>query len=267
MKPVSLLAIALLLLAAVAATAQRRGFPGYPEDGTDDIQVDPNQKAEWTFARFHYMVGNAFGGYRGFQRWAADYPKSDRQFVMGVRRLTRLDARSMEQVVDAHSDELYNWPWVYVEDPGGWRLSEPEAARLREFLLKGGFMFLDDSHGNYEWENIAEGLHMIFPDRAIEDLPDGDEIYRVFYDLNQADQRFQIPGTRYIWGGRPYGPDSAVPQWRAVRDDKGRVMVGICHNSDVGDAWEWADSPHYPENAASLAYRIGVNYIIYGMTH
>src|SRR3972149_5746890 len=84
---------------------------------------------------------------RGFQRWAADYPKSDRQFVMGVRRLTRLDARSIEQVVDAHSDELYDWPWVYVEDPGGWRLSEQEAARLREYLLKGGFMFLDDSHG------------------------------------------------------------------------------------------------------------------------
>jgi hypothetical protein len=105
---------------------------------------------------------------------------------------------------------------------------------------------------------------MVFPNRSIEDLTNQDEIFHVVYDL---DDRVQIPGTRYIWGRRPYTPDSATPVWRAIRDDKGRIMVAICHNSDVGDAWEWADSPQYPERAASLAYRIGINYIIYGMTH
>ena len=84
------------------------------------------------------------------------------------------------------------------------------------------------------------------------------------YDL---DERFQIHGTRYIWGGRQYSPDMTVPKWRAIRDDKGRIMVAISHNSDVGDAWEWADSPHYPERETSLAYRIGINYILYDMTH
>ena len=76
------------------------------------------------------------------------------------------------------------------------------------------------------------------------------------------------PGTRYIWGRRwHYTVDSATPQWRAIRDDKGRIIVAICHNSDVGDAWEWADSADYPEHPASVAYRLGVNYIIYAMTH
>jgi len=219
--------------------------------------------AEWTFARFHYRMGNEYG-FRGFQRWAADYPKSDRQFEQGVRRLTRLHTRRLEQVVDADNDDLYNWPWIYMEDGGWWDLSDAQAARLREYLLRGGFLYADDSHGDAEWETFARGMKMIFPDRPIEDLRDDDEIFHVFYDL---DDRIQIPGTRYIWGGRRYTPDSAVPKWRGIRDDRGRIMVAITHNSDVGDAWEWADSPRYPEKDASLAYRIGINYIIYGMTH
>ncbi len=232
-------------------------------DGKEFPPEDPSEKAEWVFARFHYDLDYQFGRFR-FQRWAADYPKSDRQFVTGVRRLTMLQARSTEHVVDGKSDDIFSWPWLYVEDPGAWRLSEQQAARMREFLLRGGFLMADDSHGDYEWGVVLAGLRMIFPNRPIEELNDDDPIFHVVYDL---DDRAQIPGTRYIWGGRQYTPDSAVPKWRAIRDDKGRIMIAICHNSDVGDAWEWADSPQYPEHLASLAYRIGVNYIIYDMTH
>jgi hypothetical protein len=236
----------------------------YDDDEAPAIVPGGEKSAEWTFARFHYRVGNEFGGFRGFQRWAADYPKSDRQFVMGVRRLTRLHARPIEEVVDADSEAMYDWPWIYIEDPGGWDLTQAQATRMRDYLLRGGFIFADDTHGDYEWGVLAHGLEMMFPDRSIEDLNNDDEIFHVFYDL---DERFQIPGTRYIWGNRRYTTDSAVPKWRAIRDDQGRIMVAICHNSDVGDAWEWADSPRYPERDTSLAYRIGINYIIYGMTH
>jgi hypothetical protein len=237
----------------------------FEEDESPSLPPGASENAEWAFARLHYTMGNQFGGgFRGFQRWAADYPKADRQFVMGVRRLTRLHARPMGLIVDADSDEIFNWPWIYVEDGGWWIVSEPQAARIREYLLKGGFMMIDDSHGDYEWENFMRGMLLIFPDRPVEDLRDDDEIFHVMYDL---DERFQIPGTRFIWGGRPYTIDSRVPKWRAIRDDNGRIMIAICHNSDVGDAWEWADSPRYPERDASLAYRIGINYILYGMTH
>jgi hypothetical protein len=237
----------------------------FEEDETPTLPANASEKAEWTFARLHYRMGNEFGGgFRGFQRWAADYPKADRQFVMGVRRLTRLHARPIEEVVDADSGEMFNWPWIYVEDGGWWTINESQAARMREYLLKGGFLMIDDSHGDYEWDNFMRGMNMILPDRPVEDLTDKDEIFHVVYDL---DERFQIPGTRFIWGGRPYTSDSRIPKWRAIRDDNGRIMVAICHNSDVGDAWEWADSPKYPERDASLAYRIGINYIIYGMTH
>jgi hypothetical protein len=233
-------------------------------DGQRFPAADPREKAEFTFARFHYYLGGEFGGYFRFERWEADYPKADRQFMRGVRRLTRIDGRSTETVQDANSDDLYNWPWLYVEDAGAWRLTLSQAVRLREYLSRGGFLMVDDSHGDYEYEVMAAGLHMIFPNRPIESLPNQDEIFHVTYDL---DDKIQVPGTRYVWGHRRYTPDSATPKWSAIRDDKGRIVIAICHNSDNGDAWEWADSAEYPEHAASVAYRIGINYIIYSMTH
>jgi Domain of unknown function (DUF4159) len=253
--------LAVPLLWAAQSFQERNGI--IDMDGERFPPADPREKAEWTFARFHYDLDFQFGRYR-FQRWAADYPKSDRQFVVGVRRLTRLHARSTEHVIDAKSDDLYDWPWLYVEDAGAWHMTEEQAARLREYLLRGGFLMIDDSHGDFEWQTFLAGMRMILPDRPIEELENQDEIFHDFYDL---DDRVQIPGTRFIWGHRPYTPDSVIPAWRAIRDDRGRILVAICHNSDVGDAWEWADSPQYPERAASLAYRIGINYILYGMTH
>ncbi len=242
---------------------QRRSLVGFQrEDEEEDMPIGAGHRVEWTFARFHYNMG--YGAFRGFQRWAADYPKSDRQLVEGVVRLTRIDTHVAEQVVDAHSDDIYNWPWIFIEDAGAWTLSQAEADRMRTYLLRGGFMFFDDTHGDYEWDTMMAGLRMIFPDRPVEDLKDSDEIFHTVYDL---DDRFQIPGTRFIWGQRTYAPDMRVPKWRGIRDDNGRIMIAICHNSDVGDAWEWADSPHYPERATSMAYRIAINYIIYGMTH
>jgi Domain of unknown function (DUF4159) len=218
-----LLSVLLFLGFASGLLAYQRRAPGGGQDDEEDMPLGVKQKVEWTFARFHYDM--AYGNFRGFQRWAADYPKSDRQLVEGVVRLTRINTHVAEQVVDAHSDDIYNWPWIFVEDPGAWVLSQAEAIRIRTYLLRGGFMFFDDTHGDYEWNNLAAGVRMIFPD------------------------------------------DMKVPKWRAIHDDKGRIMIAICHNSDVGDAWEWADSPDYPEPATSMAYRIAINYIVYGMTH
>ena len=260
-----LLSIAFVVLVAALGSGvmalQRRGFDDEEEEAPA-LPPGSNLRAEWTFARLHFPTGYQFGYFRG--TWSSDYPKADRQFEQGVRRLTRLHTRPLEQVVDADSDDLYNWPWIYMEHGHSWSLNEDQAARLRSYLLRGGFLMADDTHGDYEWDAQLRGLKMIFPDRPIEELSDKDEIFHTMYDL---DERFQIDGTRYLWGGRPYEPDMRVPKWRAIRDDKGRIMIAICHNSDVGDAWEWADSPHYPERQASLAYRIGINYILYDMTH
>ena len=227
-----------------------------------------NEKTEWAFARLRYngAFGGGFGGFgrRGGSRWTTDYPKADRQFVQGIQRLTRLDARSIEQVVDPDTDEIFDWPWIYAVEVGSWDFAPDQAQRVREFFLKGGFLMVDDFHGTAEWEVFLAGLRKILPDRGIEDLPDKDAIFHLITDVGE---RIQVPNVGYINSHRTYERDGVNPEWRAVRDDKGRIIVAICHNMDLGDAWEWADLPQYPEKFTSLAYRIGINYIVYGMTH
>jgi hypothetical protein len=184
--------------------------------------------------------------------------------LIALRRLTRIQTRSTEQVVDLDSDEIYNYPWIYAVQVETWTFTEGEAYRLRQFLLRGGFIMVDDFHGAADWESFMQGMRMVFPDRPVEDLTDKDEIFHVLYDLSE---RFQVPGEQYVMTGRTYEKDGYIAEWRGIRDDKGRVMVAICHNMHLGDAWEWADDPRYPEKFASLAFRLGVNYIMYGMTH
>lgn len=257
------LAAGLLWIFAICAWPQGRGRFWMLEDNPAPIPPDANEKTEFVFARLRYPTFAAgYWGWRG--AWATDYPKADRQFLQGVRRLTRIHVRSMEEVVDLDSDAIYDWPWIYAVEVGHWDLTDEQCKRLREYLLRGGFLMTDDFHGTYEWDVFLASMKRVFPDRPIVDIPDDDPIFHVLYDLNE---RFQVPGIQYFYSGRPYERDGVVPRWRAIYDDRGRIMVAICHNMDLGDAWEWADLPQYPERWASLAYRIGINYIIYAMTH
>ncbi|HEV3481908.1 MAG TPA: DUF4159 domain-containing protein [Candidatus Acidoferrales bacterium] len=236
-----------------------------------------NEKAEFSWSRLQYTAaqrsfggfgGGGFGyggyGYGGGWTWGQDYPKADRQFLLALRRLTRVNARSTEQVVNLDDDKIFNYPWVYAVDVEDWTFTPPEAKRLHDYLLKGGFLMVDNFHGTADWENFMNGMRLVIPDRPVEDLSNSDEIFHVLYDLSD---RFQVPGEQYVNTGRTYEKDGYVAKWRAIRDDRGRVMVAICHNMHLGDAWEWADSPEYPERFASLAFRVGINYVIYGMTH
>jgi Domain of unknown function (DUF4159) len=239
-------------------------FGGYGGYGIDPYQS--KEKAEFSWSRLHYNSrGSRLGGYGyGYGNWSRDYPKADRQFLLAMKRLTRIQGRSTEQVVDLDSDDIMNYPWVYAVQVQTWSFSEAEAKKLREYLYKGGFLMVDDFHGTEDWENFMEGMRMVLPDRPVEDLENKDEIFHTLYDL---DDRFQVPGEQYVNTGRTYEKDGYVPKWRAIRDDRGRVIVAICHNMHLGDAWEHADDPQYPERFSSLAYRLGINYIVYSMTH
>jgi hypothetical protein len=253
----------LVVLLAAGALAQR-GYRGryYEEDNPAPVPPDATEKTEFVFGRLRY--GSSRGGYYGWGGWATDYPKADRQFLQGLRRLTRIHTRSVEQVVDMESDEIFNYPWLYAVEVGRWGFTEKQAAKLRDYLNRGGFLLVDDFHGTYEWEAFVDGMKMVLPDRPIVELENTEHIFHVLYDL---DGRFQVPGVHIVRSGRTYERDGIEPRWRGIYDDKGRIMVAICHNMDLGDAWEWADLPAYPERYASLAYRIAVNYIVYSMTH
>jgi hypothetical protein len=223
----------------------------------------------WPDSEFHfvrmYYPDNSYGrGWRGGS-FRVDYPEAEYHFQQGVSRLTRLHISENARIIELADDALFDYPWLYAVEVGHWYLDEHDAGRLREYLLRGGFLMVDDFHGGYEWEGFMESMRRVFPDRPVVDVPDGDEVLHVLYDLNE---RIQIPGIVSILNGTTYERyDGATPHWRGVYDDDGRLMVAINHNMDLGDAWEHADDPRYPEPMTALAYRFAVNYVIYAMTH
>src|SRR5689334_20077871 len=221
--------------------------------------------SEFYWSRLQYTSGYANGGFRGMRdTWARDYPKADNDCLIALRRLTHINSPSPLNVVDLDSDHIYDYPWIYAVQVNTWTFTDQEAKRLHDYLLKGGFLMVDDFHGTDDWEHFMAGMRMVLPDRPVEDLKDNDEIYHVLYDINE---KFQIPSEVYVNTGRTYEKDGYVPKWRAIRNDRGRIMVAIFANMHLGDAWEWADSPEYPEKFSGLAFRIVLNYITYAMTH
>lgn len=268
----------ILLIASVSAgLAFQRPFRQYPGVEYDDFPLPPDwrQKTEFAFARLMYpQVNGRFRGFgasgngdwrRGYSIWTQDYPRADRHFSAAVRRLTRIDIRSVEQPVNLDDgDDVYNWPWLYAVQPGRWNLTDAQAAKLRDYLLRGGFFMCDDFWGEQDWEVFMSSMRRVFPDREPVDLDNRDPIFHVIYDL---DNRYQVPGARYLSTGVTEKCQGCPAEWRGIYDDRGRLLVAMTPNSDIGDSWEWADDPRYDEKFSALGIRIGVNYIVYAMTH
>jgi hypothetical protein len=245
-------------------------FPGV-EYRAFETPADSQEKTEWAFARMMFPPGPLDGYYPrftgdfrlGLSLWTQDYPRADRHFSLALRRLTRIHVRSVEQPVDLEDgEEVYYWPWLYAVQVGEWGLTAAEAAVLRDYLLRGGFFMADDLHGTEEWDEFERRIKQVFPERPIVEIPDSDPIFHTVYDVNE---RYQVPGAEHLNTG--YKKDGIGGHWRGIYDDKGRIMIAISYNSDLGDAWEWADSPRYPQKFADLAIRLGVNYVVYAMTH
>jgi uncharacterized protein DUF4159 len=255
--------------------AFQRPFREYPGRENPGLPLPPDwqEKTEWVFARLMYPPASfgfgrrgAFGSYwtQGYSSWTTDYPRCERHFAQALRRLTRIHTRSVEQPVNIDEGDHYDWPFLYAVEVGRWDLTDAQAKGLREYLLRGGFFFVDDFHGSYEWEVFMATMRRVFPDRPVVDLPDKDAIFHLIYDL---DDKYQVPGAQFLYSGQTWERDGFKAQWRGIYDDHGRLMVVICANMDLGDAWEHADNPNYPQPYSALAIRIGVNYIVYGMTH
>ncbi|HTW67224.1 MAG TPA: DUF4159 domain-containing protein [Bryobacteraceae bacterium] len=272
------------LLASVATSAlicaafAQRPFREYPGFEYENFPIPPDWRVpgEWAFARLMYPSAHRFyaGEYPrpyhadwwdGRTDWTIDYPRSDRHLSAAVRRLTRIQARSVEEPVNLDDgNEVYNWPWLYGVEVGHWNLTDAQAAKLRDFLLRGGFFMCDDFHGTDEWNIFIASMSRVFPDRPIVDIENSNPIFHTIFDL---DDRYQVPGEQFVYSHRVYEKDGYVPHWRGIFDDKGRIMVAICHDMDLGDSWENADNPLYPEKYTALGMRIGINYIVYAMTH
>ena len=217
-------------------------------------------------ARLAYDTRGGCGGSRGFCNdwWAIDYPLAEEHILPAVERFTRIDTAPADVAafVTLIDDTLFDYPWIFMQQvgQGGWRPTAGEAARLREYLLRGGFLVVDDFHGHNEWLIFEAAIKRVLPERNIVDIPREDPLMNVLFTL---DPTIQIPGERHMRGWDLLGP----PHWRGIYDDDGRLMVAIDYNIDMGDAWEHADDPGYPAEMTGQAYRFGTNFVIYAMTH
>jgi hypothetical protein len=254
--------------------AAQRPFRVYTSlERQDNVALPPDwqEETEWVFGRLMYpnhpraQFSRGADWREGGTSWTQDYPRADRHFAEALRRLTRIHVRSAEQPVNLDDgDDVYSWPWLFAGEMGDWKLTDDQATKLREYLLRGGFLLLDDFWGTQEWERFKESMALVFPDRAILEIEDSDPIFHTVYNL---DERYQLPGLWALQHGTTYRNDGAVPHWRGIYDDQGRIMVAISFNSDMGDSWEYTDEPAYPERYSALGIRVGVNSVIYSMTH
>jgi hypothetical protein len=154
---------------------QRSYMPFHDDDDSPaPLPPDSSEKTEWAFARLIYPSG-IFYGTRGYA--TIDSPKADRQFSQGVRRLTRIHTRSKEEYVSLDGDEVFKWPWIYAVESGHWKLTDDNCKKLREYLLRGGFLMTDDFHGTDEWEVFLSGMNRIFPDRPIVEIENSDATF------------------------------------------------------------------------------------------
>lgn len=246
-----------LTLAVVAATALRATSDPFGAAGGSPPPTDGH---EFHFVRLAYSDV----GFGRRQMWLTDWPDAETHLIGGLRRLSRIDVSEEHRYLAIRDQALFDYPLLYAVEVGYWSLDDIEAARLRDYLLRGGTLVVDDFHGSAEWANFMHGMRKVFPDRTVVDIPDDDPLFHIVHDL---DERIQIPSIGVLFRGVTYERDGVTPHWRGIYDDAGRLMVIINFNMDLGDAWEHADTPEYALQYTNLAYKYAVNYIVYAMTH
>lgn len=224
----------------------------------------PGRAFYWTRA-IYTGSRRSWWGWEGRGAWATDFPKGDRQFLVVLKRLVRLDAYDYENAVSLADPRLRRFPLVYAVEVGHMDLTQEEVRGLRSYLQAGGMLIVDDFWGSWEWARFEENMRRVLPGRPILELSTDHPVFSAYYRIDEIKQ---VPARGRGIRGRPtWEQDGYTPHVRAIFDDEGRIMVLINWNTDLGDAWEWAEDPLYPLEYSTYAYEIGANMIVYGMSH
>jgi len=262
-------------------------FPGGPEGMfPDDRRGVPNwavndrfKNDTFTFVRVEYNTGygrdSRYGGYRrrGWGGgWRTDWPDSDLNFSFRLQQLTSLKVNPDPISLSLTDEQLFDYPFLYMIEPGRLTFSEDEVVALRRYLLNGGFLMVDDFWGDSAWENVAHEFQRVFPDRPPVELPIEHEIFHCVYRLKEKPQvpsihSWEGPGSKVTWEW--HDGDSQTVHYKGISDDKGRLVVLFCHNTDLGDGWEreGEDASYFREFSEKKSYPMGINIITYAMTH
>ena len=237
--------------------------------GVPTWQIDANFPGDtFTFARIRYRSFGYWG-----RDWATDYPDSDLNFSLRLHQLTSLIVNPDPVVLSLTDKQLFDYPFIYIVEPGNLTFQEAEVVALRRYLNNGGFLMIDDFWGEQEWRKCAMEMSRVFPKREFEEVPLSHEIFNCVYRLQEKPQ---IPSIDFAWRGRHHGitweprrSDTSVPHYRAIKDDDGRIMVFACHNTDLGDGWEreGENEWYFEEFSVKKAYPLGINIVTYALTH
>jgi hypothetical protein len=228
----------------------------------------------FTFARLKYT---STGRERSSFAWWTDYPDADLNLSFRLQQLTSLKVNPEPIALEITDPRLFDHPWAILSGAGNILLSDPEARALRSYLLGGGFLMVDDFWGQTEWDGVARALKQVFPEREPVDLPRAHPIFHCVYDLPE-DRSLQTPNLRWAlanretgvtWEDNHAGGNTREVHFRAVLDDRGRMMVVLCHNTDNGDGWEEesADPWFFHTFSEQRNYPLAINVIFYAMTH
>lgn len=237
------------------------GTPSAPQD-LESLNAPYSGKIHFVRLRFEPRGRGGFGfgfgrGGRGGPLWAHDYPRADRNFMQILGETTYARALMDGSNILALDDpRLFQHPIAYIVEAGYWEPTDAEAAALGAYLRKGGFLIVDDFRGDWELQNLAFQMRRVLPGAQLLPLADDHEVFDSFFRINP---RAVIP---------PYGPQD--PVWYAVfenNDPARRLMAVINHNNDIAEYWEYSDRGFYPIDLSNEAYKLGVNYFIYALTH
>ncbi len=262
------------LLSSLTETHAQRWGGGHTDSraGVPEWTIEGEFKSDvFTFVRIKYQSytdGYYWGG-RG--KWQIDYPESDLNFSYRLQEMTSLKVDPDGKVLELTDPELFRYPFVYLIEPGELRFTEAEVVSLRKYLLNGGFMMVDDFWGEDEWFNFYRQIKRVFPDREPKELPLSHPIFNCVFPL---DEKPQIPnvglGMESRYTGRTWERwDAQEVHYKGIFDDNDRLVCVICHNTDLGDGWEWEGYNEYffREFSEKKAYPLGINIVVYALTH
>jgi hypothetical protein len=210
---------------------------------------------EFTFVRIRWTDNGIRFGY-GFSTnaplWAHDFPTAEENFYTALKALTNIKVSEENKVLTFADDEIFEYPFIYACEIGYLTLSDMEVQKLREYLLRGGFLMIDDFRGPFEMRNWVREIQKVLPEYPMRQIYLNHPIFHGFFDLKDIHKL------------TPYLPPSMPPRYYAIFDDRDRIMVIINYNNDVGDGWEW---PEDDKEFSTEAFKLGINYLIYSLTH
>ncbi len=246
---------------AAAALAQEEFLRGRRSRGGDQEMQAANTPYDgrFVFVRLRYNLGatGGFGRRGGWDLpWAHDYPRADRNFMKILKEITYVSPCMDSNVLALDDPELFNFPAAYMSEPGFWTLSEAEAAGLRAYLLKGGFVIFDDFRG-WHWDNFREQMARVLPGVQLVPLDVTHPIFHSFFEIASLDfVQFYDRGAKAVFYGAFENNDPSK-----------RLLLIANYNNDIGEYWEFSDTGYVPIDLSNEAYKFGVNYVVYAMTH